>query len=139
MSRRLSKVPRHPGNFQSRIQFLNKKAQEIFLLGFFIAFLSNECFAQEPPLPPQKYELNLIYIFEGKDPEYVFTVGNSGFKSVESLRNFLGSVPKGSEVRWAPGCERFGKEPLLSSDKEMASFRKFLEDRGIKFTLVPAG
>jgi len=47
--------------------------------------------------------------------------------------------PPGSELRWAPGCERVGGEPLLSSEQDMRDFRKFLEQRGIRFVLVPSG
>lgn len=96
------------------------------------------CVAQEAR-PPLKYELKLVYIFEGKEPEFIFVVGQSGFKSIESLKRFLGSLPKGSEIRWAPGCERVGKEPLLSSEEDMRAFRLFIEERGIKFVLVPSG
>ena len=81
--------------------------------------------ADGPERPPEKLELRLVYIFEGNAPEYVFVIGDSGFKSVESLKAFLGTLPRGSEVRWAPGCERFGKEPLLSSEEDMAEFRCF--------------
>ncbi len=97
------------------------------------------CVAEETVRPPVKYELKLVYIFEGKDPEFIFVVGNSGFKSVESLKRFLGSLPKGSEITWDPGCRRVGKEPLLSSEEDMRAFRLFLEERGIKFILVPSG
>jgi hypothetical protein len=95
--------------------------------------------AEVSPPPPVKYEMKLVYIFEGKEPEYIFVIGNSGFKSIGKLKSFLGGLTPGSEITWSPGCERFGKEPLLSSDKEMKEFRKFLEGKGIKFNLVPAG
>jgi hypothetical protein len=63
--------------------------------------------------PPVKYELRLIHVFDGKQPEYIFAIGDSGFRTVESLKTFLGTLPAGSEIRWAPGGERFGNEPLL--------------------------
>ena len=89
--------------------------------------------------PPRQYELRLIHIFEGREPEHVFVIGDSGFRTVESLKGFLATLPPGSEVRWAPGCERFGKEPLLSSEEEMEEFRAFLKQRGLVFVLVPSG
>ncbi len=88
---------------------------------------------------PVKRELQLIYVFEGEKPEFVFVIGQSGFKSVAALKEHLKTWPRGSELRWAPGCERFGDEPLLSSEKDMQSFRAFLEQRGITFVLVPSG
>ena len=95
--------------------------------------------SQESANVPVKYELKLIYILENKDPEFIFVIGDSGFKSIESLKKFLGGLPSGSEITWNPGCERFGREPLLSSEKEMKSFRTFLEEKGVKFKLIPAG
>jgi hypothetical protein len=97
-----------------------------------------EARAEDSPSPPV-YELNLIGIYEEEKPEYIFAIGGSGFRSVESLKKFLGSRPKGTEVRWAPGCVRMGGEPLLSSEKDMQDFRTFLEQHGIKFTLIPSG
>jgi hypothetical protein len=72
-------------------------------------------------------------------PEFLFVIGQSGFKSVASLEKHLATWPSGSELRWAPGCDRVGGEPLLSSEEEMGKFREFLEQRGIRFVLVPSG
>ena len=92
-----------------------------------------------PADPPVKYELRLIHVFDGKEPEHIFVVGDSGFRTVESLKRFLGTLPPGSEIRWAPGCERFPNEPLLSSEKDMEDFKAFLREKGISFVLVPSG
>jgi len=89
--------------------------------------------------PPVKGELQLIYVFEGPKPEFLFVIGQVGFKSVTSLEKHLETWAPGSELRWAPGCERLGDEPLLSSEKDMEAFRVFLTKRGIHFTLVPSG
>ena len=88
---------------------------------------------------PVQREIQLIYVFEGETPEFLFVIGQSGFKSVESLKKHLETWPPGSELKWAPGCIRFGGEPLLSSQTEMEAFRAFLEQRKIKFVLVPSG
>jgi hypothetical protein len=88
---------------------------------------------------PGKHELQLIYVFEGGKPEFIFVIGQSGFKSVAALEKYLETLPAGSELRWAPGCERFGGEPLLSSEQETQAFRDFLARRGIRFVLVPSG
>jgi hypothetical protein len=88
---------------------------------------------------PVHYELRLIHIFEGKEPKHVFVIGDSGFTSVETLKGFLGTLPAGSSIRWAPGCDRFEKEPLLSSERDMREFSAFLKRRGISFVLVPSG
>lgn len=89
--------------------------------------------------PPAKYRMELIYIFEGGKTEYIFAIGNSGFHSVASLKKFIGRLPKGSTLEWAPGCDRFGDEPLLSSQKEMEAFKVYCEKNGIHFVLIPSG
>ncbi len=48
-------------------------------------------------LEPVKHELQLIYLFEGPTPEFIFVIGQSGFKSVASLEEHL--------KKWAPGRE----------------------------------
>lgn len=88
---------------------------------------------------PVKRELQLVYVFEGPKPEFIFVIGQSGFKSVTSLKEHLKTWAPGSELRWAPGCLRVGGEPLLSSEQEMLDFRTFLAHRGIRFVLVPSG
>jgi hypothetical protein len=93
-----------------------------------------------PPLrQPVKRELQLIYVVDEHKPEFIFVIGQSGFKSVASLEEYIQTWPPGSELKWAPGCERFGGEPLLSSEDEMRTFRAFLAERHIKFILIPSG
>lgn len=115
------------------------RAKRYFLMVLLAVVLWRACFAEEAAQPPVKYELKLVSIFEGKEPEFIFVIGNAGFKSIERLKIFLGRLPKGSEVTWNPGCDRVGNEPLLSSEEEMRDLRAFLEEKGIKFALVPSG
>jgi hypothetical protein len=89
--------------------------------------------------PPMTYELNLVYVFEATPTEFMFVIGNSGFKTVASLERFIAQLPAGTTLRWSPGCERFGDEPLLSSEREMARFVSFCRDHQINFVLVPSG
>ena len=97
--------------------------------------------AQTADPQPQavKYRLELVYIFESNVTEFIFVIGNSGFKSVSSLKRFIASLPPDSMLEWAPGCERLGNEPLLSSEADMKSFRRFCELCRIQFILVPSG
>lgn len=78
-----------------------------------IAALALLTLLQAPP-EPAVYELKLVYIFESANTEFIFVVRNSGFKTVDSLKRFVAALPAGTTIRWAPGCERFGGEPLLS-------------------------
>jgi hypothetical protein len=97
--------------------------------------------AQEsgPKQPALKYRMELVYIFEDGATEFIFVIGNVGFKSVDSLKKFLSGLPPGSHLEWAPGCIRMGNEPLLSSEQEMAEFKAFCAERDINFVLVPSG
>lgn len=89
--------------------------------------------------PPPKYRMELVSIFETGGTEFIFVVGHSGFKSVTSLKKFVSNLPAGSTLEWAPGCKRFGDEPLLSSEQEMDDFKAFCAERNINFILVASG
>jgi len=109
------------------------------LVALLLLVVANGSAAPDEASTPVKGELQLIYLFEGPKPEYLFVIGQSGFRSIAALKEHLKTWPRGSELRWAPGCERLGDEPLLSSEQEMEAFRAFLRDRGITFVLVPSG
>ena len=89
--------------------------------------------------PPPIYELQLVAIFETPETEFVFVIGGSGFKTVAGLKDFLASRPRGTTLKWSPGCVRIGAEPLLSSDADMEDFKAFCAEHGIDFILVPSG
>ena len=96
--------------------------------------------AQESPEPqPPVYDLHLVYIFDGPETEFVFVVGNSGFRTVDSLKAFVSSLRPGTTLRWSPGCVRMGGEPLLSSESEMEEFRAFCLEHKVDFVLIPSG
>lgn len=102
-------------------------------------FLRAEAQENVQPQPPPKYRMELVIIFEDQVTEFIFVIGNAGFKSVDSLKKFLSSLPPGSNLEWAPGCIRMGNEPLLSSEQEMEEFKAFCAERSINFVLIPSG
>ena len=118
-----------------------KLRKHLLLLSIILLFTALPARAQEgeQPQPPPKYEMELVYIFDGETPEFIFVIGNAGFRSVASLKKFLESLPPGSTLKWSPGCRRMGNEPLLSSELEMEVFKAFCIERGINFILVPSG
>ena len=61
------------------------------------------------------------------------------YKTLDGLKNYLKDIPRESTLTWSPGCERFGNEPLIGSQEEMAAFMKFCDSIGIKFILVSSG
>ncbi len=115
------------------------KTINILLLSFLLIGFGPLIAWSQVDKQPVKHELQLIYVFEGQKPEFIFVIGQSGFKTVAALDRYLETLPPGSELRWAPGCERLGGEPLLSSEEDMKAFRAFLKEKGIKFVLVPSG
>ena len=92
-----------------------------------------------PQEQPVTYKMKLISILEGNKTEYVFAVGASGFKTVESLEAGLRHYPHGSILEWSQGCKQTGAEPLLSNEKDMENFKKFCSDIGIDLRLTSSG
>ena len=105
----------------------------------FSAVLHTHAQGDVQPQPPPKYRMELVYIFEAGSTEFIFVIGNVGFKSAASLKNYVGNLPPGSTLEWAPGCKRIGGEPLLSSEQEMEEFKAFCAERSINFVLVASG
>ena len=101
-------------------------------------------YARESKAPaPPRYRMDVVYIFEtrnsGAEPESIIVIGNSGFRSLAALRQFVASLPRGTVLEWSPGCELLGGELLLSSAKDMEDFKVLCKDRGIVFVLHPSG
>lgn len=92
---------------------------------------------------PPVYTMQLIWLADGdnnqRDGEYIFLIGDVGFKTVSGLKNFVASLPRGSRLEWSPGCLRRGGEPLLSSAEELEDFKSFCAERGVEFILHPSG
>jgi hypothetical protein len=105
----------------------------------FAVLLRVEARENAPSQPPPKFRMELVYIFDADSPEFIFVIGNTGFKTVASLKKFLSSLPPGSTLEWDPGCLRMGNEPLLSSKQELEEFKAFCAESKIKFVLLPAG
>lgn len=119
---------------------MNRSKHLLWLSVILLAvFLRADAQENVPPEPPPKYRMELVYIFDENSTEFIFVIGNAGFKSVDSLKNFLRSLPPGSNLEWAPGCMRRGNEPLLSSEWEMEEFKAFCAESNINFVLVPSG
>ena len=91
------------------------------------------------PRPPVKHRMELVPILKAGSTEFIFVIGKVKFKSVASLKNFVGNLPPGSTLEWEPGCLRMGGEPLLSSRQEMDDFKAFCAERNITLILIPSG
>ncbi len=106
-----------------------------------VLFAVLPAYAQENAQPQSlpKYRMELVYVFDADAPEFIFVIGNTGFKSVVSLKKFLNTLPAGSILEWAPGCRQIGNEPLLSTEQEMEDFKAFCAEKNIEFVLIPSG
>ena len=117
---------------------MRKPGPSVFLAAAIVALTPVPIGAEWEEEPPA-YELELVYLFDGPETEFIFVIGNSGFRTVASLEDFLASRPPGTILRWNPGCVRVGGEPLLSSETEMEEFEAFCLARDIRFVLAPSG
>jgi hypothetical protein len=88
---------------------------------------------------PQRHDLVLVRIIDAGKPQFVFVVGEVGFRTVAGLKSFVQSLPKDSVLHWVSGCMRSGDEPLLSSDAAMEDFQRHCSKHGVKLVLVPSG
>ena len=90
----------------------------------------------------QKLTMSLAYVADSgvEKQKYVIVInGSLAFISTEGFMEYVGKLPAGTELTWAPGCCRTGNEPFLSSEVDMGKLQKFLSDRKVKFVLVPSG
>jgi hypothetical protein len=84
--------------------------------------------AEDKSATPAKYRMELVYIFEGEKPESIIVIGNSGFKSAASLKNFVEKMPARSTLEWAPGCERFGGSPCSHLPRTWMTSKTFAKN-----------
>jgi hypothetical protein len=111
------------------------------LLALLLIFSAAAVCSDKNQRPPVAFELTLATINDSENPnQYVFVLnGTSVFLSYLGLKSYLKKFPKGSIVKWSPGCMRDGLEPLLNSENEMKEFSNFLDSLGFKFNLIPSG
>jgi hypothetical protein len=88
---------------------------------------------------PITYQMKIVYIYEGDKPEAIIVVGNAGFKSVASLKNWAMNLPSGTIIEFDTTCKHIENEPVVIFDKEMDDFKDFCKQRNINFVIHPAG
>lgn len=88
---------------------------------------------------PRRHQMLLVRVAYTNPQEWMFVIGQRRFKSIDDLKRFIGTMPAGSTLEWNPGGKRIRGEllPLLSSEKDMADFKKFCESKNVKFILIP--
>ena len=84
--------------------------------------------------------MSLARVVGTKKPEFIILInGSLAFKNSEEFIKYLEKLNQGFELIWSPDCDRIGGEPFLSSDTDMKKLRSVLDERKIKFTLIPSG
>lgn len=91
------------------------KRSYIYILTVVIFSFSFAIAQQNPPRQSEliKYTMQLIYIFDRDQTEYILVLGQAGFRTLEAFKKQVAKLPHGSILEWAPGCEPLGNEPLL--------------------------
>lgn len=112
-----------------------------FVLPLFLAALlaPSPSFCADENLPSYTLQIACYADSMAGKRKYVFLIGQTAYRSVDDLKKGLTHYPKGSTLRWAPSCRRFGDEPILSSEKDMTDFRNYCIAIGLNFVLVPSG
>ncbi len=117
-----------------------QKQKHILWLIILVFAASLVAYAQNSEIPqPSQYRMQLVCIADTNPRESILVIGNLGFKSLASLKQFAGSLPSGSILEWSSSCRLRCDAPFLSSSQEIEGFRKFCDEKGIKFVFVPSG
>lgn len=82
------------------------------------------------------YHMGIVAITYSYPTEWVFVIERSGFKSSTDLKKGISSLPAGSVLELKTGGRKFPNEPL-SSEKDLADFRKFCESKNVKLVFIP--
>ena len=93
----------------------------------------------EPSLSPIVYPMKFVYIVEGDAPQVIIAVGNAGFTSIASLKNWAGNLPAGTTLEFDMTCRRLGIEPLVNSEDEMIDFKEFCKRHHLNLVIRPSG
>ena len=99
------------------------------------------------PAEPVKLRLALAYVADTHPFESIFIINSMNadtgspiaFKTIESLKKYIASLPAGSVLTWAPSDVHMGQEPLLSSPQDMQQFKDFCKARNVELIIVPGG
>jgi len=120
--------------------YLTKKRVALLLGALCVGFFClTAALAEEAAPAPGAYQIKIVYLFESEPPEAIFVMGNSGFRSVAALKDWVKNLPAGSTLKFDMSCENLGVEPLVNSEEEMNDFKKFCDQHQINLIIHPAG
>ena len=106
------------------------------ILLFILLLLGKNIYAQDS----QVLNMSLALVVGTHKPEFIILInGSLAFKNSEEFIKYIEKLNQGFELIWSPGCGRIGGEPFLSSDSDMKKLRSVLDERKMKFTLIPSG
>jgi len=84
--------------------------------------------------------MELVYIFDADALEFIFVIGNTGFKSVVSLKKFL-NTPCLPDL-FLSGLLVVGELAMslcFLRSKRSKIFKAFCAEKNIEFVLIPSG
>jgi hypothetical protein len=69
----------------------------------------------------------------------VFPGGGFAFKTLDSLKTFAATLPRGVSLEWAPSCSPLQATSPLAKAAQMKEFEDFCKEKGIQFVRIPSG
>ena len=90
--------------------------------------------AAEPKTYP--YHMEIVAVAYTQPTEWIFVIERAGYKSIDDLEKGISSLPAGSTLELKTGGRRSPNEPL-TSENEMADFKKLCETKNVKLVLIP--
>ncbi|MES2572784.1 MAG: hypothetical protein V4710_22365 [Verrucomicrobiota bacterium] len=95
--------------------------------------------------PAKLYRMDLVAVFGTRPLQFRFVVSfplERMFivESMETLKQFVDTIPRGATLQWAPSDMRMPNEPpVFASPDEETAFEAYCRERGVRFVHVPAG
>lgn len=116
-----------------------------------LALLCAGAVAQTPAAPapsraavaPAKYRVEMVSVFGARPKEeflvVVFPGGGFAFKTLDSLKTFVATLPHGSSLEWAPSCSPPQATSPLATGAQVREFEEYCKGRGVQFVRLPSG
>ena len=98
-------------------------------------------FGAEEKMPEKKIEIRVVCYAQSdssKKENRLLVVGQTAYRSVEELKNFIATFPKRSEVQFVVYGTCDASDPRLTSE-ELSEIKASCIKAGVQFTYFPGG
>ncbi len=90
--------------------------------------------------PPQHQYLQILSTSRGPSSQYLFLIGpRTLVTTVKDLKAHLASLPPGSSITWAPGCDVEDHGPFYRDQISLLELIDLCKSHNITFILIPSG